>query len=83
MQFSMDGESRDTMVVVEWKDSKYDGITQAIKARMIVDPPIGKLLIGDTVHVRMGRSSAAKLWTAVFKGIEPEHAEPEASSKNR
>ena len=82
----MDGVSRDTMVVVEWKDLKYDGITQAIKARMIVDPPIGKLLVGDTTHVKMGRSSGEKLWTAAFKGIEPEcesDAEPEASSKNR
>ena len=73
------------MVVVEWTDEPYVGKTQAILARTIIEPPLEQLKDGSQVRVKMGKSSSAREWKAIFRGtvddsIETERATCEANA---
>lgn len=65
------------MVVVEWTDEPYVGKTQAILARTIIEPPLEQLKDGGQVRVKMGKSTSAREWKAVFRGTVDDSIETE------
>ena len=71
---------RDQMIVVEWADEPYVGKTQAILARTIVEPPLDQLQKGGEVLVKMGKSSSARAWKALFRGTAQELTAMEQST---
>ena len=70
------------MVVVEWTDEPYVSKTQAILARTIIEPPLEQLKDGGQIRVKMGKSTSAREWKAIFRGPVDESTERATSETN-
>ena len=53
---------------MEWTGEPYVGKTQAILARTVIEPPLGQLKDGGQVCVKVGKSTSARGWKAIFRG---------------
>ena len=54
-------------VVVKWTDEAYkERGEQAIPRRCIIDPKPEELAPGMPLRIKMGKSSSAKIWNAVY-----------------
>ena len=64
---------RDDALIVEWQDGRYAGkTTPAVLARNIIEPNLRDISVGSQLKIKMGKSSSAKVWNAVFVGKKTE-----------
>ena len=68
---------------MEWKGERYAGLQQEIPTRCILGD-VKDLSGGENVYVKMGKSSTARKWEAVFVRTVPDCTpSPCSSSKKR
>jgi len=70
-------------VVVEWREGRQKGVQHEIPSRCVLGG-VANLSGGEDVSVKMGKSSAAKVWKAQFiRFVESTAPEPDQSSKEQ
>lgn len=53
------------LVVVEWKEERYEGIQQAVPRRCVLD---SEVQVGQKVRVKLGKSAGARVWSGIYLG---------------
>lgn len=64
-QASQKKSERKQLIVVKWSDPAYVGKEQAVPLRCVVGNT-GKLVQGQEIEVKFGKSAAARCWKAVY-----------------
>ena len=65
-------------MVVEWTNEPNVRKMQATLARTIIKPPL--LIDGDQDRVKMGKSTSAREWKAIFRGLVDDSIEMERTT---